>query len=61
MEEMTSTVKQSAENAVEANQLSDEAQDKAVQGGEVVSRAVSAMDDINTSSKKISDIIGVID
>ena len=61
MEEMTSTVKQSAENAVEANQLSDEAQEKAVQGGEVVSRAVSAMDDINTSSKKISDIIGVID
>jgi methyl-accepting chemotaxis protein len=61
MEEMTSTVKQSAENAVEANQLSDDAQDKAVQGGEVVSRAVSAMDDINTSSKKISDIIGVID
>jgi len=61
MEEMTSTVKQSAENAVEANQLSDDAQDKAVQGGQVVSRAVSAMDDINTSSKKISDIIGVID
>ncbi|MGH1371899.1 MAG: methyl-accepting chemotaxis protein [Cellvibrionaceae bacterium] len=61
MEEMTSTVKQSAENAVEANQLSGDAQDKAVQGGEVVNRAVSAMDDINTSSKKISDIIGVID
>ncbi len=61
MEEMTSTVKQSAENAIEANQLSDKAQDKAVQGGEVVSRAVAAMDEINTSSKKISDIIGVID
>jgi len=61
MEEMTSTVKQSAENAIEANQLSDKAQEKAVQGGEVVSRAVAAMDEINTSSKKISDIIGVID
>ncbi|GAA5316907.1 MAG: methyl-accepting chemotaxis protein [Candidatus Pelagadaptatus aseana] len=61
MEEMTSTVRQSSENAQQANSLSQAAQDKAVEGGEVVSRAVSAMDEINDSSKKISDIIGVID
>ncbi len=61
MEEMTSTVKQSAENAVQANDLSGDAQGKAQEGGEVVSRAVGAMEEINTSSKKISDIIGVID
>jgi methyl-accepting chemotaxis protein len=61
MEEMTSTVKQSAENALQANNLSADAQGKAQEGGEVVSRAVSAMEEINTSSKKISDIIGVID
>ncbi|NIB43208.1 PAS domain-containing protein [Pseudomaricurvus alkylphenolicus] len=61
MEEMTSTVKQSAENALQANDLSREAQQKAQEGGEVVSRAVSAMEEINASSKKISDIIGVID
>lgn len=61
MEEMTATVKQSAENAIEANHLSEEAQNKAKQGGEVVSRAVTAMEEINASSKMISDIIGVID
>ncbi len=61
MEEMTSAVKQSAENAVQANGLAGEAQQKAQEGGEVVSRAVSAMDEINAASKKISDIIGVID
>ncbi len=61
MEEMTSTVKQSAENAMEANDLSETAQNKAREGGEVVSRAVNAMEEINTASKKIADIIGVID
>ncbi len=61
MEEMASTVRQSAENAVTANTQAADAQGKAQQGGEVVSRAVVAMDEINTSSKKISDIIGVID
>ena len=61
MEEMTSTVKQSSENAQQANSLAQEAQIKAQQGGEVVSNAVDAMSAINASSKKIADIIGVID
>jgi methyl-accepting chemotaxis protein len=61
MEEMTSSVKQTSENAVHANQLASAAQDRAEKGGEVVGRAVSAMEEINTSSKKIADIIGVID
>lgn len=61
MEEMTSAVKQSAENASEANGLSSEARDKAQQGGEVVEKAVTAMGEINAASKKIADIIGVID
>lgn len=61
MEEMTSTVKQSADNAIQANSLAREAQKKAQEGGSVVSDAVSAMSEINESSKKISDIIGVID
>lgn len=61
MEQMTSAVKQSAENARHANELAGEAQRRARQGGDVVSRAVQAMDEINRSSKKIADIIGVID
>jgi len=61
MEEMTSVVKQSTENAGTANGLAGEAQSKAERGGEVVSQAVDAMEEINTSSKKIADIIGVID
>ena len=61
MEEMTSSVKQTSENAVHANQLASDAQDRAEKGGEVVGRAVGAMEEINTSSKKIADIIGVID
>jgi len=61
MEEMTSTVRQSADNADQANSLARAAQDKAIEGGNVVSRAVEAMEEINHSSKKISDIIGVID
>ena len=61
MEQMTSTVKQNADNAREANQLAAAARDQAEKGGEVVQKAVSAMGEINTSSKKIADIIGVID
>ncbi len=61
MEEMTSTVKQNADNAGEANQLAMAAREEAEKGGAVVSQAVMAMNEINDSSKKISDIIGVID
>ena len=61
MEEMTSSVRQTSENASHANNLAANAQEKAQKGGEVVSKAVGAMEEINTSSKKISDIIGVID
>jgi methyl-accepting chemotaxis protein-1 (serine sensor receptor) len=61
MEEMSSTVKQNADNAGEANQLAMAARDQAEKGGNVVSQAVTAMNEINASSKKISDIIGVID
>jgi methyl-accepting chemotaxis protein len=61
MEEMTSTVKQSADNARQADQLAASAREQAEKGGEVVGKAVAAMAEINTSSKKIADIIGVID
>ncbi len=61
MEEMTSTVKQNADNAGEANQLAMAAREQAEKGGTVVSQAVEAMKEINASSKRISDIIGVID
>ncbi|SFD35878.1 methyl-accepting chemotaxis protein, partial [Pseudoalteromonas denitrificans] len=61
MEEMTSTVRQNADNAKVANELAANTQDQAAQGGEVVQRAVTSMAEINDSSKKISDIIGVID
>jgi methyl-accepting chemotaxis protein len=58
---MTSTVKQNADNAGQANQLATAARDQAEKGGAVVGRAVKAMTEINESSKKIADIIGVID
>ena len=61
MEEMTGTVKQNADNARQANQLAAAAREQAERGGDVVKRAVGAMSEINSSSKKISDIIGVID
>jgi methyl-accepting chemotaxis protein len=61
MEEMTTTVKQNADNAAQANQLALAARDQAEKGGTVVSHAVAAMAGINESSKKIADIIGVID
>jgi methyl-accepting chemotaxis protein len=61
MEEMTSTVKQNADNALQANQLAVAARDQAEKGGMVVAKAVKAMTGINEASKKIADIIGVID
>jgi methyl-accepting chemotaxis protein len=61
MEEMTSTVKQNAENASHANQLARGAREQAERGGEVVAQAVVAMKDINTSSRKIADIVSLID
>ncbi len=61
MEEMTETLKQSASNATEANDLTLAAQSAAKEGGEVVNRAIKAMEDINGASKKINDIISVID
>jgi methyl-accepting chemotaxis protein len=61
MEEMTATVKQNADNARQANQLAVGAREQAERGGAVVHRAISAMGEINTSSRKIADIIGVID
>ncbi|MGC1550723.1 MAG: methyl-accepting chemotaxis protein [Rhodanobacter sp.] len=61
MEEMTSTVKQNAENASHANQLARGAREQAERGGEVVGQAVSAMREINSSSRKIADIVSLID
>ncbi|WP_455203262.1 methyl-accepting chemotaxis protein [Kaarinaea lacus] len=61
MEELTSTVNQNADNARQANQLAAGARDHATKGGDVVGKAVEAMAEINNSSKKIADIIGVID
>jgi methyl-accepting chemotaxis protein len=61
IEELTSTVKQNADNAREASQLAVSAREQATRGGEVVQTAVVAMGAINESSKKIADIIGVID
>ena len=61
MEEMTSTIKQNADNAKQANQLAVAAREVAERGGKVTDKAVGAMDEINKSSKKIADIINVID
>ncbi|AAM41167.1 chemotaxis protein [Xanthomonas campestris pv. campestris str. 8004] len=61
MEELTSTVKQNAEGARQANQLAIGAASVAVQGGEVVGKVVETMSGIEASSKKIADIISVID
>ena len=61
MEELTSTVKQNADNARQANQLAESASEVAVRGGSVVGQVVDTMSAINTSSKKIVDIIAVID
>ena len=61
MEQLTSTVRQSADSARQANQLAMNASTVAVQGGEVVGQVVQTMKGINESSRKISDIISVID
>ena len=61
MEELTATVKQNADNARQANQLAAGASEVAVKGGAVVGQVVETMSSINESSKKIIDIISVID
>ncbi|HYD97009.1 MAG TPA: methyl-accepting chemotaxis protein [Noviherbaspirillum sp.] len=61
MEELTSTVKQNADNARQANQLASSASDVAGKGGQVVAQVVETMGAINESSRKIVDIISVID
>jgi methyl-accepting chemotaxis protein len=61
MEELTSTVKQNADNARQANQLVVSASEHATKGGHVVGQVVDTMGSIKDSSRKISDIIGVID
>jgi methyl-accepting chemotaxis protein len=61
MEQMTSTVRRNADSARQANALALNARNQAESGGSVVTRAVSAMAEINESSRRISDIIGVID
>jgi methyl-accepting chemotaxis protein len=61
MEELTTTVKQSADNARQANQLANTASEAASKGGAVVGQVVSTMEEITASSRKIADIISVID
>jgi methyl-accepting chemotaxis protein len=61
MAQLNATVRQSADSAAQANQLASSAAAVAQRGGQVVSQVVSTMDEINTSSKKIADIIGTID
>ena len=61
MEELTSTVKNTADNAQQASQLASSAGVTAEKGGEVVSNAIQAMEEITASSNKIAEIIGVID
>jgi len=61
MEQMTTTVQQNADNAQQANQLAASAREYAVQGGEIVGTAIIAMTEMSRSSKKVADIIGVID
>ncbi len=61
MEELAATIRQNADSAQEANQLTLDASNIAAQGGEMVAQVVSTMQDINDSSRKIADIIGVID
>jgi|CXWL01.1.fsa_nt_gi methyl-accepting chemotaxis protein len=61
MEELTATVRQNAENAKRASQLAHTATDCAIQGGQVVGQVVDTMGSIRASSRKIGDIIGVID
>ena len=60
-EELTSTVRQNGDSAMQANQLAASASEVAVKGGQVVAEVVATMGSINESSRKIVDIIGVID
>jgi len=61
MEEMTSTVKQNADNASQANQLAAAARNQAEKGGVIVGKAVDAMAEMNVAAQRIADIIGTID
>jgi hypothetical protein len=61
VQQLTATVQESAESARQANQLANAASAMASRGGEVVREVVSTMDQINGSSKRIHDIVGVID
>jgi methyl-accepting chemotaxis protein len=61
LEQITGTVKQNADNARQANQLAGGTRDTAAKGGQVVLKAVSAMDEISRSSRKVVEIITVID
>ncbi len=61
MEELTSTVRQNSDNASQANQLAANAREQAEKGGSVIKNAIDAMAEISTASKKVADIIGVID
>ena len=61
MEEMTATVRQNADNAVQGNQLAGLAKDAAGKGGAVIATVVATMEDINASSRKIAEIVSVID
>ncbi|MES1949686.1 methyl accepting chemotaxis sensory transducer [Salinisphaera sp. S4-8] len=61
MEQMTATVKQNADNATQADQLAHAVRTRAGEGDEVVTRAVHAMGEISASSKRISEIVGLID
>lgn len=61
MEQLTGTVKQTADNALQARKLSHTAHQEAEKGGEVINNTIDAMAEINAASKKIADIIGVID
>ncbi|MDR7334942.1 methyl-accepting chemotaxis protein [Roseateles asaccharophilus] len=61
MSELTGTVRQTADSALTANQLVQSAMSAATRGGEVVGQVVGTMDEINAASRKIADIIGVID
>jgi aerotaxis receptor len=61
VEQFSATVKQNADNSAQANQLAVSASTVAVQGGEIVADVIATMDEINTSSRKIVDIIGLIE
>jgi aerotaxis receptor len=61
VEQFSSTVKQNADNSEQANKLAQNASDVAVQGGVIVADVIATMDEINNSSRKIVDIIGLIE